>query len=56
MDILRPTPGNPEVTPGLKRTIAEGVFEEAGSHSVEQLAKEEYELLVGLLRLRAKHA
>jgi carnitine 3-dehydrogenase len=48
--------GNPEVTPALKQTIAEGVLQEAGSRSVEQLAKEENELLVGLLRLRASPA
>lgn len=48
--------GNPQVTPELKRTIAEGVMQEAGNRSVEQLAKEENELLVGLLRLRAKAA
>jgi hypothetical protein len=45
--------GNPEVTPALKQTITEGVLQEAGSRSVEQLAKQENELLVGLLRLRA---
>jgi len=47
------TLGNPEVTPELKRTITEGVLQEAGSRAVEQLAQEENELLVGLLRLRA---
>ena len=47
--------GNPEITPELKRTIAEGVMQEAGNRSVEQLAQEENELLVGLLRLRAQH-
>ena len=46
--------GNPAVTPELKRTIAEGVLEEAGNRSVAQLAREENELLVGLLRLRAR--
>jgi 3-hydroxyacyl-CoA dehydrogenase len=46
--------GNPKVNPELKQTIAEGVLQEAGSRSVEQLAQEENELLVGLLRLRAK--
>jgi 3-hydroxyacyl-CoA dehydrogenase len=45
--------GNPKTTPELKRTIAEGVLQEAGSRSVQQLAQEENELLVGLLRLRA---
>jgi hypothetical protein len=43
---------NPDVTPELKNTIAEDVLEEAGNHSVEQLAEED-ELLVKLLRLRA---
>jgi 3-hydroxyacyl-CoA dehydrogenase len=46
--------GNPEITPDLKRTITEGVLQEAGNRSVEQLAKEENELLLGLLRLRAQ--
>jgi 3-hydroxyacyl-CoA dehydrogenase len=46
--------GNPDVTPELKKTVAEGVLEEAGNRSVEQLAKEEDELLVKLLRLRAE--
>src|SRR5712672_482326 len=48
------TLGNPDITPELKRTISEGVLNEAGSRSVEQIAMEENELLVGLLRLRAK--
>ena len=48
--------GNPQVTPELKKTIAEGVLQEAGGRPVEQLAKEENELLVGLLRLRAPDA
>jgi 3-hydroxyacyl-CoA dehydrogenase len=46
--------GNPKITPELKRTLADGVLQEAGSRSVEQLAQQENELLVGLLRLRAK--
>jgi carnitine 3-dehydrogenase len=46
--------GNPRITPELKRTIADGVLEEAGNRSVEQLAHDENELLIGLLRLRAK--
>jgi len=47
--------GNPEITPDLKRTIIEGVMQEAAIRSVEQLAKKENELLLGLLNLRAKH-
>jgi carnitine 3-dehydrogenase len=46
--------GSPDVTPELKKTITEGVLQEAGDHSVEQLAREENELLVGLIRLRAQ--
>ncbi len=48
------TLGTPEITPDLKRTIVEGVLQEAGPRSVEQLAHEENELLVGLLGLRAQ--
>jgi 3-hydroxyacyl-CoA dehydrogenase len=47
--------GNPEMTPDLKRKITEGVLREAANRSVEQLAKEENEMLLGLLRLRAQH-
>jgi len=50
------TLGNPEITPALKKTIADGVLKEAADRSVEQLAKQENELLVGLLRLRNQHA
>ncbi len=46
--------GNPTVTPDLKRTIADGVMQEAGNRPVGQLAKDENELLVALLRLRAQ--
>ena len=46
--------GTPDITPDLKRTIVDGVMREASSHSVEQLAEEENELLVGLLSLRAR--
>src|SRR5258706_531107 len=50
------TLGNPEITPALKKTIADGVLKEAADRSVEQLAKEENELLLGLLRLRDQRA
>lgn len=46
--------GDPDVTADLKKTITEGVLQEAGDHSVEELAQEENELLVGLIRLRAQ--
>ena len=47
------TLGNPEFTDELKQTITQGVLREAGNRSVEQLAQEESEVLLGLLRLRA---
>jgi 3-hydroxyacyl-CoA dehydrogenase len=46
--------GNPEMTPDLKRKITEGVLQETANRSVEQLAREENEMLLGLLRLRAQ--
>jgi carnitine 3-dehydrogenase len=47
------TLGNPQMTAELKQTITEGVLREAGNRSVEQLAQEDRELLLGLLKLRA---
>ena len=47
--------GDPDVTPELKQTIIDGVLEEAGGRSGEQLAQEENEVLVALLKLRAKY-
>src|ERR1700730_7295815 len=46
--------GNPELTPALQQAIIDGVFQEVGSRSFEHLALERDELLLGLLRLRAK--
>jgi len=51
-----PALGNPTVTSELKQTLTDGVLQEAGKRSVEQLASGENELLVGLLRLRAGSA
>src|ERR1700741_3605556 len=48
--------GTPDVTPELKKTIAEGVSQMAGGHSVEQLAQEENKLLAALIKLRAQQA
>ena len=45
--------GSPTVTPELKRTLIEGVVEEAGDRSVAQLAEKENDVLVELLRLRS---
>jgi 3-hydroxyacyl-CoA dehydrogenase len=47
------TLGNPQVTPELKQTIVDGVMREAAGHSVDELAREENEVIIGLLRLRA---
>jgi hypothetical protein len=45
--------GNPEITAEVKQTITQGVLREAGNRSVEQLAQEESDMLLGLLRIRA---
>jgi len=45
--------GNPEITAEVKQTITQGVLHEAGNRSVEQLAQEESDMLLGLLRIRA---
>ena len=46
--------GTPDVTPELKKTITDGVSQIAGDRSVEQLAQEEDDVLVGLIKLRAQ--
>jgi len=48
--------GNPQMTTELKQTIIGGVMEEAGNRSVEELAQEENEMLLGLLSLRTRSA
>jgi len=45
--------GNPDITPELKKVISEGVLKMAGDRSVDQLAREENAILVGLLKLRS---
>jgi carnitine 3-dehydrogenase len=45
--------GTPEVTPQLKQTVVDAVLKEAGGRSVEQLAREENSVLIGLLKLRS---
>jgi carnitine 3-dehydrogenase len=47
------TLGTPKITPQLKETIIDGVLREASGRSVDQLAKKENEVIIGLLRLRA---
>jgi carnitine 3-dehydrogenase len=48
------TLGIPDVTPALKQKVVDAVLEEAGGRPVEQLTREENEVLVGLLSLRAQ--
>jgi len=48
--------GNPRITPDLKQRVTEGVLQEAGKRTVEQLANDENEQLLGLLRLRTRPA
>src|SRR4051795_6951068 len=45
--------GTPNITPGLKQIVIDGVLHEAAGRSVDQLAKKENEVIIGLLRLRA---
>src|ERR1700687_765498 len=44
--------GTPNITPELKQTVIDGVLREAEGRSVDQLAREENQVLVGLLKLR----
>jgi len=46
--------GSPEVTAELKQSITNWSTQEIGSQSLERLAQERDEMLLGLLRLRAK--
>jgi hypothetical protein len=46
----------PDVTPALKQTVIDGVLKEARGQSVEQLANEENDVMLGALALRARAA
>ena len=46
--------GTPTMTPELKQTIVDGVLQEAAGRSVDQLAHERDEVLLGLLALRRR--
>jgi carnitine 3-dehydrogenase len=48
--------GTPNITPELKQTVTDGVLREAAGRSVDQLAHDENEVLIGLLKLRANGA
>ncbi|MGA3239719.1 MAG: 3-hydroxyacyl-CoA dehydrogenase NAD-binding domain-containing protein [Bryobacteraceae bacterium] len=44
----------PNVTEGLRQSVVDGVIREAGNRSVEQLTKQENQVLMGLLSLRER--
>jgi 3-hydroxyacyl-CoA dehydrogenase len=44
----------PNVTPALKQTVIDGVLKQARGQSVEQLANQENDVMLGALALRAK--
>jgi len=44
-----------EFSPEVKQTIIDGVIKEAGGRSLDQLARERDDVLLGLLGLRGKH-
>jgi hypothetical protein len=44
-----------EFSPQVKQTIVDGVLEEAGTRTIDQLAEERDEVLLGLLALRAEN-
>jgi hypothetical protein len=46
--------GSPQMTPELQRKLIDGVDAEVGSRSVDELAAERDEILLGLLELRGK--
>ena len=59
-DLMTPLAGmintlsSPDVTVALKQSVVDGVTREAGARSVDDLARRENEVLVGLLSLRAQ--
>jgi hypothetical protein len=46
--------GNPKITPELKQKVVDGVLEEVGNRSIQQLANEENAVLLKLLSMRTK--
>ena len=46
--------GNPQITPELRKTVVAGVLKEAGGRSLDELARQRDDVLLGLLKLRAK--
>jgi hypothetical protein len=48
--------GSPQLTPELQQKLIAGVHAEVGSRSIDDLAAERDEILLGLLELRANGA
>ena len=48
--------GSPQLTPEVEEKLIDGVHAEAGSRSVDELAAERDEILLGLIELRRKVA
>jgi hypothetical protein len=46
--------GNPQLTPEVQQKLIDGVHAEVGSRSIDELAAERDEVLLGLLELRDK--
>jgi hypothetical protein len=46
--------GSPVLTPELQKKLADGVHEEVGSRTIDELAAQRDEELLGLLELRAR--
>jgi 3-hydroxyacyl-CoA dehydrogenase len=46
--------GNPQLTPEVQKKLIDGVHAEAGARSIDELASERDEVLLGLLELRNK--
>src|SRR6202048_2880637 len=53
LESMMKTLGTPEITPQLKQTVVDAVLKEAGGRSVEQLAREENSVLIGLVKVRS---
>src|SRR6201991_2380998 len=47
--------GSPELTPELQRKLVDGIRDEVGSRSIDDLAAERDEVLLGLLELRSSN-
>jgi carnitine 3-dehydrogenase len=54
LEAMMKTLGTPEITPQLKQTVVDAVLKEAAGRSVEELAREENSVLIGLLKLRSE--